>query len=56
MDYVKKEDASLKNKKLKKKIINEYIYIVLIILILYISLPFLFEYMIGYRFANYLIQ
>ena len=47
MDYEKKEDVSLKNKKLKKKIINEYIYIVLIILILYISLPFLFEYMIG---------
>lgn len=36
-----------KNKKLKKKIINEYLYVIFTILILNILLPFLANYMIG---------
>lgn len=47
MEFNTKKDELLKNKKLKKKIINEYLYIIFTILILNILLPLLTDYMIG---------
>ena len=47
MEFNKKKDELSKNKKLKKKIINEYMYVIFTILILNILLPFLADYMIG---------
>jgi len=47
MDFNLKKDELSKNKKLKKKIINEYLYVIFTILILNILLPFLADYMIG---------
>lgn len=47
MDFNLQKDELSKNKKLKKKIINEYLYISLTILLLNILLPFLADYMIG---------
>lgn len=47
MEFNLKKDELSKNKKLKKKIINEYMYVIFTILILNILLPFLADYMIG---------
>ena len=46
-DNVKNKDVFSSNKKLKKKIINEYVFIFSSILITYILLPFLFDYILG---------
>lgn len=47
MEFNLNKDELSKNKKLKKKIINEYLYVIFTILILNILLPFLANYMIG---------
>ena len=47
MDDIKEDEISLERKALKKKIRNEYLYIFLTILLLHISLPLLFNLMIG---------
>lgn len=47
MEFNLKKDELSKNKKFKKKIINEYMYVIFTILILNILLPFLADYMIG---------
>lgn len=52
MKFNFKKDELSKKQKLKKKIINEYLYVIFTILILSISLPFLADYMMDYMVGD----